>query len=246
MTERIWTRFLTDADKEHLAASAPQPPVGFGQRAAVLSVDNYRSVVGDTPEPLLDSIKKWPKSTGMAGWAALGHIAELFQTARECDVPIIHVTALAEEESGFPSWSRAIPRLDSPDARDRYRRRFDFVPQASPIPGEAVFRKTAPSAFFGTPLAAYLNHGGIDTLIVCGESASGCVRASVVDGCSYRLRMIVVEDCVYDRHESARAINLFDMHQKYADVLSLSEVLSWMRSHRNNRETKVGQTDPSG
>ena len=61
----------------------------------------------------------------------------------------------------------------------------------------------------------------------CGESTSGCVRASVVDGCTYRYRMIVVEEGVFDRHEATHAINLFDMHQKYADVVSLAEVLEY-------------------
>ena len=93
-----------------------------------------------------------------------------------------------------------------------------------------MLKKTAPSAFFGTPLAAYLIGQGIDTLIVCGEAVSGCIRATVVDGCSLRLRMVVVEDCVYDRHEASRAINLFDMDQKYADVISLDEVSEWMRN----------------
>jgi maleamate amidohydrolase len=51
-----------------------------------------------------------------------------------------------------------------------------------------------------------------------------------VDGCSYRLRMIVVEECIYDRHEAARAINLFDIDQKYGDVVSLSHTLNWMKN----------------
>ena len=88
--------------------------------------------------------------------------------------------------------------------------------------------KTAPSAFWGTPLTGHLTRLGIDTLITCGESTSGCVRASVVDGCTNRYRMIVVEECVFDRHQATHAINLFDMHQKYADVMSLADVLEWL------------------
>lgn len=40
--------------------------------------------------------------------------------------------------------------------------------------------------------------------------------------------MIVVEECVFDRHEAPHAINLFDMNQKYADVLPLAEVLHYL------------------
>jgi nicotinamidase-related amidase len=104
------------------------------------------------------------------------------------------------------------------------------MPEVTPAPGEPLITKAAPSAFWGTPLAAYLNQMRIDTVVVVGESTSGCVRATVVDGCSYRYRMLVVEDCVFDRHQAAHAINLFDMDQKYADVISLDEAIGYLRS----------------
>jgi maleamate amidohydrolase len=235
MTERIWDRFLTEQDKQHLARSRPKTPYGFGRRAAVLSVDNYRAAIGDEPMPLLDAIELWPNSTGQAGWDALAHIADLLEHSRLAGLPIIHVTGLAEEDSGIPGWSarrggRSARSQRDPAAQDRHQRRYDIAPQAGPLPGEVVLRKTAPSAFFGTPLLAHLVAEGIDTLIVVGEAVSGCVRATVVDGCSYRLNMIVVEECVYDRHEASRAINLFDIDQKYADVISLRETLGYIDS----------------
>lgn len=236
MSGRVWDPFLTEQDKAHLAASPPKGRYGFGTRAAVLSVDNYRKAVGDRPEPLLEAIRTWPGSTGLAGWEALDRTVTLLAEARAAGVPVVHLTALAEEGSGMPGWGARLggrhkSRPRTPEELDRHRRRLDIIDQAAPEPGEVVLRKTAPSAFFGTPLAAHLIGQGIDTLIVCGESVSGCVRATVVDGCSLRFRMIVVEDCVYDRHEASRAINLFDMDQKYADVLSLGEVTDWIRAH---------------
>jgi nicotinamidase-related amidase len=233
MTDRVWHPFLTEQDKAHLAASPPTRRYGFGKKAAVLSVDNYRKAVGDRPEPLLEAIRTWPGSTGLAGWEALDRISELLGAARSARIPVIHVTALGAEEAGIPAWGAALggrhaSSADTPEERDRHRRRLDIVEQAAPLPGEVVLKKTAPSAFFGTPLLAHLVGSGIDTLIVCGESVSGCVRATVVDGRSYRLQMVVVEECVYDRHEASRAINLFDMDQKYADVLPLAEVCDWM------------------
>jgi nicotinamidase-related amidase len=180
---------------------------------------------------MLEAIKTWPNSTGPAAWEALDKIAVLLAAARAAGLPVIHVTGLAEEESGIPGWSaRRHPRKPSADpaTEDRHRRRYDIVEQAAPLPGEVVLKKTAPSAFFGTPLLAHLTAGGFDTLIVVGEAVSGCVRATVVDGCSYRLNMIVVEECVYDRHEATRAMNLFDIDQKYGDVISLEETLAWI------------------
>jgi nicotinamidase-related amidase len=235
MAERVWDAFLSERDKAHLAVSPPTTSYGFGRKAAVLSVDNYRKAVGDRPEPLLEAVKTWPGSTGLDGWAALEKIEQLLATARECGVEVVHLTGLSAEESGIPAWGAKIGGRHAPPVRtseeaDRHRRRLDIVEQAAPAPGEVVLKKTGPSAFFGTPLAAHLIGQGVDTIIVCGESVSGCVRATVVDGRSHRFNVIVVEDCVYDRHEASRAINLFDMDQKYADVISLAEVTTWLRA----------------
>lgn len=234
--ERVWDRFLTDQDQAHLAASAPKGRYGFGSRAAVLSVDNYRKAVGDEPEPILQAIETWPGSTGLAGWQALENIEKVFAAARAVDIPIIHMTGLAQEESGIPGWGsrlggRHASRPKTPEELDRHARRLEIVEQAAPLDGEVVLKKTAPSSFFGTPLASHLIGQGIDTLMVVGESVSGCVRATVVDGCSLRLHMIVIEECVYDRHEASRAINLFDMDQKYGDVMPVDEVLEWIADH---------------
>jgi maleamate amidohydrolase len=244
---RIWDAFLTPQDKAHLAVVGDPPRVGFGVKSAVLSVDNYRSAVGDRPEPLLEAVRSWRGSTGLAGWAALEQTELLLDSARKASIPVIHVTGLPEEDTGISAWGvdkglGRTPVQPSGGAADRFARRFDIVEQASPLPGEVVLRKNAPSAFFGTTLMPHLVRSGIDTLIVCGESTSGCVRATVVDGCSYRLRMIVIEDCVYDRHEAAHAVNLFDMDQKYADVLSLEEVLAWMAQEGGTKQAPTRGT----
>jgi len=153
----------------------------------------------------------------------------LLSTARQARIPIIHVTGL--DGTGVERWSF---RRDSshsqvdPEAADRQKRRFDIVDEVQPLPGETVLKKSSPSALWGTPLVGHLNFLDVDTLIVCGESTSGCVRASVVDGCTHRYRVIVVEECVFDRHEAAHAINLFDMNQKYADVLPLAQVVEFL------------------
>ena len=136
------------------------------------------------------------------------------------------------------------PKTTDPAAADRLRRQYDIIPEVGPLEGEVVLRQTAPSAFFGTPLAAQLNYLGVDTLIVAGESTSGCVRASVVEGTSYRFRMIVVEECVFDRHEAAHAINLFDMNQKYADVIPTAEVLEYLRSWKPEEEEIPSSSAP--
>jgi hypothetical protein len=41
---------------------------------------------------------------------------------------------------------------------------------------------------------------------------------------------LVVEECVFDRHEAAHAMSLFDMDQKYADVVTLEQAIKYLES----------------
>src|SRR5262245_52559185 len=232
MAERVWERFLTDQDKAHLAMR-PAKRRGFGAKPALLLIDLYRWVFGDKPEPILESIKTWPGSCGLAGWKALPHIQRVLAKAREMEITIVNMKGL--DGAGVEGWSDARGgknREESAEERYRLRRRYYIVDEVKPLPGEAVLRKASPSAFWGTPLIGHLNHLDVDTIITCGESTSGCVRASVVDGTTNRIRMIVAEECVFDRHEACHAINLFDMNQKYADVLPLDEILKYLDAWR--------------
>jgi maleamate amidohydrolase len=95
----------------------------------------------------------------------------------------------------------------------------------APRAGELVVRKTSASAFFDTPLAAWLRMQGADTAVIVGSTTSGCVRASVVDSMQHNFRTVVPIECVGDRALEPHESNLFDMQQKYADVLPLASVL---------------------
>ena len=77
-----------------------------------------------------------------------------------------------------------------------------------------------------TPLIAHLQMLRVNSLTICGESTSGCVRASTVDAYSYGFHNVLVEECTYDRSMLSHKVNLFDLHHKYADVLHVDEVLA--------------------
>ena len=236
MAARVWEPFLTEQDKAHVAASGHRTK-GFGTRPALLMIDLYRWVFGDRPLPLMEAIKEWPASCGLAAWEALPHIQSLLATAREVGMPVVHVTGLPQDQSGIAGWANSgrseAGRTGYMGGGSRSARTpgmYDIVDEVAPIEGEAFLRKSSPSPFYGTPIVGHLNALGVDTLIVAGESTSGCVRASVVDACTHRYHTIVAEECVFDRHEATHALNLFDMNQKYADVLPLAEVQTWMHA----------------
>ena len=102
----------------------------------------------------------------------------------------------------------------------------DLKTEFKPQPGDVVITKQRASGFYGTPLMAHLTQLGIKTVIVCGESTSGCVRASSVDAYSNGFHVVVVEECCFDRSMLSHKVNLFDMHHKYVDVMHVDEVVT--------------------
>ncbi len=101
-----------------------------------------------------------------------------------------------------------------------------IVPELTPVEGELVVRKTVPSAFFGTGLAPWLTQRGVETLLIAGATTSGCVRASVVDAMCHGFRPVVMADCVGDRAIGPHEANLFDIAQKYGDVVAAERILA--------------------
>jgi nicotinamidase-related amidase len=236
VAERVWDKFLSERDKEDLGRRTPKRTLPLGKRPGLLLIDLYRNVFGDGPEPEAHAVKDWPGSCGQAAWDSVPHIQRLLSAAREVEIPVTHVTMLVN--TGVEGWgdvrrNRQAGRTSTPKReRDDL---YEIIPEVGPIEGEAVIRKAAPSAFWGTALTGHLNVNEIDTLIICGESTSGCVRATVVDACTNRYHVVVAEEAVFDRHEAPHAINLFDMNQKYADVLGVEEIVGMLRAWKDGQ-----------
>ncbi len=233
MTERVWDRFLTEQDRRALAKS---PKIdrdlhSFCQRPALVLVDFFRGVYGDKPEDLIEAMDTWPNSCGRIAWEAIAPTQQLLSACRSTGIHIIHTTGMVngsvDGQHARPKPEVAVhspgePRWIAPEIR------YEIIPEVGPIDGETVINKISSSAFWGTPLVGHLIKNRVDTLIVCGESTSGCVRATVVDADQYQFNVVVVEDCTFDRHEATHAMNLFDMHRKFAEVRSLAEVLNFL------------------
>jgi nicotinamidase-related amidase len=194
-------------------------------------VDLYRWVYGDTLLTLDAAVSEWPGSCGLAAWDALPHLERLLMAARGAEIPVVHTTE--DPRSPIASWVASRRQGSVPD--ERWNSRFDIIDPLSPLEGELVVVKEAPSAFWGTPVLFHLSSLRIDTLIVAGESTSGCVRATVVDARTNRFDVIVPEECVFDRHQFAHAAGLFDMHHKYADVMALDEVVELITTSGDRR-----------
>jgi maleamate amidohydrolase len=225
MAERIWDRYLTERDRAVFAASGYATRMGFGVRPALFIVDVSYNFCGDKPEPLLKSIQRWRNSCGEGAWVAIDVIRRMIDKCHARGLPVLYSTNTRRPD-GFDAGAW---RLKNARELENARREVDgneIVSVIAPSPQDIVILKTKPSAFFGTPLLSFLIDLKVDTLMVCGVSTSGCVRATVIDAFSNNLRVQVIEDACFDRSEICHAINLADMNAKYADVISSREALS--------------------
>ncbi|MDH5276642.1 MAG: isochorismatase family protein [Gammaproteobacteria bacterium] len=101
------------------------------------------------------------------------------------------------------------------------------------------FTKSAPSMFFGTPLITFLTKARVDTVIVTGVATSGCVRATIVDSFSHGYRTMVPEECCGDMEEGPHHDNLRDVGRRYADVVTLKDVLAYFADRSDDPGSRL-------
>lgn len=230
MTERIWDKFMTGRDKAVFAAAGYGARAGFRKRPAILVIDVSYNFCGDRPEPILESIKRWPNSCGEEAWTSVAAIKRLVAVAREKGVPVIYTTgSFRTDHWDMGSWSWKNARSNEWTGRTSTNLDGDsIVPDIAPGPKDVVILKQKPSGFAGTPMQSYLTLLGCDSVIVTGTTTSGCVRATVIDAFSNNFHVVLAEECCFDRSQASHAINLCDMNAKYADVISTDEVIAYL------------------
>jgi nicotinamidase-related amidase len=195
--------------------------VFVGPAPALLAIDLYELAYQGGARPPVELAKTYPSSCGEHAYAAIEPTRALFGAARRAGLPVFYST-MDTRPGSKPGAVAATKRRAVPVDPQLYEIRPEFKPE----PGDVVIAKQRASAFFGTPLIAHLTQLGIRTVIICGESTSGCVRASAVDAYSHGFHVVLVEECCYDRSPISHRINLFDLHHKYADVLHVEQVVS--------------------
>jgi maleamate amidohydrolase len=231
----VWDDILTPRDKEVFALSGYGKRAGFGQRPALLVIDVNYNFVGDKPEPIVESVKRFRNSCGADGWEGVYRIQELLAEARLKHLPTFYTTAEENRSNAITigGWQAKSSRTTE-DMTEAWEKTNEIVAEIAPLRGDIIVHKQKPSAFFGTPLMSMLNQVHADSLLVTGTTTSGCVRASVIDAFSYNLKVSVVEECVFDRGQASHKINLFDMAMKYADVIPLKEAIDYIRGLPDN------------
>jgi nicotinamidase-related amidase len=191
--------------------------VGFGERAVLLVVDFVNGFTD--PASLL----------GADLAAEIAQTNRLIDAAHARDVPVILTTIVYEDkdlrDAGIWAKKQKGPAMMRPGTQA-----IELDARLVRGPDDALLVKKYASCFFGTDLVSRLQTLRADTVIIVGCTTSGCVRATAVDACQYGFRPIVPREAVGDRSRAAHEQSLFDLHSRYADVVSVEETLSYFGS----------------
>jgi maleamate amidohydrolase len=150
----------------------------------------------------------------------------LLDAARAKDLPIVFTTIGYEpslKDGGL--WLQKVPALGDLQIGGHW---VEIDPRLEPRENETIVLKKGASGFFGTNLASILLSQGVDSVILCGATTSGCVRATAIDLLQYGWPTLVPRECVGDRAQAPHEANLFDIQAKYADVVPLEEALAYV------------------
>jgi len=154
--------------------------------------------------------------------AVLQSCARLLAAFRARALPLCFTTVSYRHAAQAAVFRRRLPALELLQAGTHW---VGIDARVAPLPGELVLEKHWASAFFGTGLAAWLRQQDADSLVVCGLTTSGCVRASAVDGLQHEYPVMLAAEACGDRDAAAHLANLHDLHAKYADVVALESLL---------------------
>ncbi|MEI6719483.1 MAG: isochorismatase family protein [Betaproteobacteria bacterium] len=220
IAKRPWDGVVSEADLEVYRKAGFGRTGGLGKRPVLLVIDVQYRTVGNTPKPILESLQDYPTSCGEYGWRAVSQIEKLVQVFRRHKLPIIYPSIAPKTPRDMGRFANKMPSAPQDNPRA-----FEIVESIAPAPDDIILYKHFSSAFFGTALATHLVRLGADSLVLTGCTTSGCVRATAVDACSLDYRIVVPEDAVYDRGQVSHAVNLFDIANKYADVVPTAEAV---------------------
>lgn len=207
---------------EHFAALGyGSGSVGWGNKVGVVVVDFQRSLTDPA----------FPMGAGKHISDAVDRTAILLAAARAAGAPVATCYTGYNSARDPLGWKVA-------DVRNWHHgtRGCEIDPRVYDAAYDTLFAKTAPSIFFHTGVAPFLNNEGVDTVIITGCATSGCVRASIIDAFSYGFRVIVPEECCGDPDPVTHRANLEDVGRRYCDVVTLDDVLAHFNGYKEAAE----------
>ncbi len=219
-----WDGLFSSAEIAAATAGGYGRRVAATGRPALLIVDVVRGFTGYEAETFAQGIARFRQCCGPYAWTAIPPLVELTGLFRQAGWPIVFTRGAGNADRSTVQLAKNA-RVATTDQATRSIAN-EFLPELQPMGADLVIEKPRPSAFFRTPLLDHLRDQRVERLVVTGCTTSGCIRATVNDGFANELAMLVPYECVFDRFPTSHRVNLFDMNAKYADVISVSELIS--------------------
>jgi len=206
---------VTEVSDSYIASGFNQR-LGFGGRPALVIVDFVNAYLMPS-SPLYAGVE-----------ASLAAATVLLAEARAAEsVPVVFTRVVfppGVDHGPFFRKARALELFVGESEAGQ------IAPPLAPLPGEKVLDKQGASAFFATTLEQDLRERNVDTVLISGLSTSGCVRATAVDAVQLGFIPVIVREAVGDRAAGPHETSLFDLDAKYADVMSLTDVVTYLRA----------------
>lgn len=220
-----WDDVISEEEQRAYAAAGFGRPSGLGKHPTLLIIDVQYRTVGTKREQFWEAIKEFPTSCGNVGWSAVDALVPLVALFRQRGWPVMYPHVAPKQAYDGGRLAEKVPAIMTIPQKG-----YEFVAEVAPHDGDVLIPKKHPSAFFGTAMCSHLIDKHVDTVIVAGCTTSGCVRGTVVDAFSLNFKVAVPQECVYDRSITSHKVNLFDIGQKYADVLPTAELITQLNA----------------
>ena len=182
---------------------------GIGDYPALVVVDMCRAFI-DSSSPLGFECDELIQSN-----------INLINKFRLSKLPVIFTTTIYRNPSEASVFRSKIPALNILEPESDA---VTFIDDLAPSIDEILIEKKFASAFFQTKLIDSLHKMKADSIVICGVTTSGCVRATAVDSLQNNFPTTIAEDCVGDRDLDAHKANLYDLRSKYADVIHSNSI----------------------
>lgn len=219
-----WSERLPPEDAAALAGySSRDKVVSTAVTPVLMVIDVVESFVGPNV-PIAEAQKVSRKACGDRAWIAIPAIIGLIEAFRARDLSIVYTR-------GDPLQRHIGPATRRPDAARDGSLSNEFQAEIGPTPNDIILPKVKASAFFGTPLHAFLTKKDHRTIVLTGCTTSGCIRATAVDGTSNGFGVLVAEDAVFDRSAISHDVALIDIDAKYGSVLPSAEIIALLDRH---------------
>ena len=183
-------------------------------------LESHSTGIGDYPAlVVVDMCKAFIDSSSPLGFECDELIQaniNLINKFRLNKLPVIFTTTIYRNASEASVFRSKIPALNILEPESDA---INFIDDLAPLKDEILIEKKFASAFFQTKLTDSLLKIQADSVVICGVTTSGCVRATAVDSLQNNFPTTIAEDCVGDRDLDAHKANLYDLQSKYADVI---------------------------